>query len=140
MPTSVTTTIDTGQVEYSGPSDFDDNVVLTITGPRTIAAGTHVKAGTILARSVANPGKYIIYVKGGASDGNGVPAAVLTYPVEKASAGSGDVAIRPLKLGKVNKRRLVIDADGNSNNVDGVVMDLLRARQITVVDVSQASG
>lgn len=132
MSNMVTTSIDTGLPEFA-PGEFEDRV-LTVTGPKV------VKAGTILARSVANPAKFLIYVKGGAADGNGIAAAVLGYEVEKSTAGSGDIPVRPMVSGTVNKRRLVIDADGNSNNVDGVVMDALRARGFTVTDVSQASG
>ncbi len=139
MPTTTTDSNDYGQVEYGGDAVFEDRV-LTITGPRTIAANTHVKAGTLVARSVANPAKFIIYVKGGAADGNGIVAGVVTYPVEKASAGAGDVPVRVMVKGTVNRRRLVIDANGDASAVDGVVLDLMRARGIVTEDVVQANG
>lgn len=133
MPTTTTDSNDYGQVEYGGDAVFEDRV-LTITGPKV------VKAGTLVARSVANPAKFILYVKGGAVDGNGIVAGVLTYPVEKATAGSGDVPARVLVKGTVNRRRLVIDANGDASQVDGVVLDLMRARQIVTEDVTQANG
>lgn len=95
-------------------------------------AGT-VLEGTILARSTST-GKLIPYVKGGSSDGDGVPRAVLPYTVE--ATGAGDVPVRPIISGVVNVAKLVIHADGDAENIDGAVRDLLRATGIIPVDVN----
>lgn len=88
--------------------------------------------GTIFARSTAS-GKLIPYVKGGASDGNGVPVAVLLEPDGITRTGAGDVTgALVLTAGKVRKDKLVIDADGNSSNIDNVVMSLLQSQAISV--------
>ena len=96
-------------------------------------AGT-LKAGTILARSTAT-GKLVPYVKGGNTDGNGTPKAVLTYGVTRSTAG--DLPVRAMISGKVKLERLVIAADGDSSNVDAVVFDLLRAVGIVPLSVEQ---
>lgn len=94
-------------------------------------------AGTILARHSGTL-KFQIFAKGGSSNGNGIPKGVLTYEV--TATGSGDVAVRVLVEGKVNKNRLVIDADGDDSNIDGAVLDQLRDYKITAVDVQQLGG
>lgn len=96
-------------------------------------AGT-VKKGTILARHGGTL-KFIPYVKGGTDNANGVPRAVVTHDVE--AEGAGDVPVRVLAAGTVNQRRLVIHADGDAENIDGAVRDLLRATGIIPQDVEQ---
>ena len=50
--------------------------------------------------------------------------------------GAGDVTgALVLTAGKVRKDKLVIDADGNSSNIDNVVMSLLQSQGISVVSV-----
>lgn len=90
--------------------------------------------GTIFSRSTAS-GKLALYVKGGASDGNGVPVAILLES-SIARTGAGDVTgALVLTAGKVRKDKLVIDADGNSSNIDAVVMSLLQSQGISVMTV-----
>ena len=122
------TNIDSGSVLIEGGQFKDD--LITFAGEDTFVAGT------ILARSTAS-GKLILFVKGGVTDGNGVPVAVLTYDV--TATGAGDVAGRALIAGVVNKGRLVIDADGDDSNIDGAVIDDLRNVGIVPVTVSQLS-
>lgn len=87
--------------------------------------------GTIFSRSTAS-GKLALYVKGGATDGNGVPVAILLDSSINRT-GSGDVTgVLVLTSGKVRKDKLVIDADGNSTNIDAVVMSLLQSQGISV--------
>ena len=87
--------------------------------------------GTIFSRSTAS-GKLALYVKGGATDGNGVPVAILLESSINRT-GSGDVTgVLVLTSGKVRKDKLVIDADGNSTNIDAVVMSLLQSQGISV--------
>jgi hypothetical protein len=100
----------------------------------TLAGAGTIKAGTILARSTSTL-KLVKYVKGGSTNGNGVPCCVLPYEV--VAAGAGDFAVRVAMSGKLNQNRLVIDADGDDSNVDGAVRDQLRARNFEVEDVQQ---
>lgn len=114
--------IATTEIDYSGiaieKEEFLDGV-LTLAGADVIAAGT------ILARSTATD-KFVLYVQTDEpTAGNNVPAAVLTYAVEKTTAGSGDIPVRPLVRGHVNRGKLIIDADGDGDNVDDAVVQLL---------------
>jgi len=106
-----------------------------------IFAGTDTYAeGTILARFTtagANFGKLQLYAKGGSSNGNGVPQAILTY--ELSRTGAGDKQARVVTAGKFNKKRLVIDADGDDSNVDAVVLDLLREHGMLCEESQQLS-
>lgn len=95
---------------------FDDGL-LTFGG-----AGTVIE-GTILAIDSSTL-KFIPFVKGGATNDNGIPKAVLTYDV--TAAGAGDESVRVLVGGDVRQDRLVIDADGDNSNVDAAVLSQLR--------------
>lgn len=99
-------------------------------------AGT-VVAGTILARDSVSL-KLVPYVKGGATNENGIPKAVLTYDV--TAAGAGDVAIRDMVSGKLDASRLVIDADGDASNIDAAVLDQLRSYSLVAIDVTELSA
>lgn len=99
-------------------------------------AGT-VVAGTILARDSVSL-KLVPYVKGGATNENGIPKAVLTYDV--TAAGAGDVAIRDMVSGKLDASRLIIDADGDASNIDAAVLDQLRSYSLVAIDVTELSA
>jgi len=120
------TNIDVGNVILR-EADFEDGL-LTFTGAATIAAGT------ILARDSVSL-KYVPFVKGGVTNENGIPKAVLTYSV--TAAGAGDEAFRAMISGYVRKERLIIDADGDDSNVDNVVRDQLRDYDIVVQNVQE---
>ncbi len=124
-----TTEIDTGTFLLETGEQEDG--LLTFAG-----ADTYVK-GTILARHSGN-GKFVLFVKGGSSNGNGVAKAVLLD--DTTATGAGDVMVRALVEGRVVKSRLVIDADGDDSNIDGAVMDGLRDYGITPVIVGQLDG
>lgn len=109
--------------------EFRDDVI-TFAGADTFAKGT------ILARDSVS-GKLVLFVKGGSTNENGIPKAILTY--ELVATGAGDKNARVLVRGVVNKDRLVIDADGDASNVDSTVCDQLRDYGISPVDVSQLS-
>jgi hypothetical protein len=126
MSNSTTQTIDLCNVAIEQSVCEDE--LLTLGGAAT------VKAGTILARD-SSTGKLVIFVKGGSTNGNGVPKAVMTY--ETSADGAGDIPVRPLISGRVNRDRLVIHADGDDSNVDGAVADGLRAASIVPSHVSQ---
>ena len=102
----------------------------------TFGAGGTVVAGTILARDSSSL-KLVPYVKGGSTNENGIPKAVVTYDVTATAAG--DVPIRALESGEVRAERLVIDADGDNSNVDAAVLDQLRDYKIVAQDVQQLS-
>lgn len=98
----------------------------------TITDGsTDFAAGDTATLTVAADGKLVPFNPAGAA-GEQIPVAVLTYDVTKAS--SGDVAIRALVCGKVNKTRLVIDAGGSITNA---ICDQLRSISIIPIDVQQ---
>jgi hypothetical protein len=120
------TVIDNSSVELEG-GEFSDELV-TFAGTDTFAKGT------ILARDTSTQ-KLVLFVKGGSTNGNGIPAGVLTYPISRT--GAGDVKARVLIAGKVAKGRLVIDAQGDDSAIDGIVRDQLRSRGIVPVDVQQ---
>lgn len=123
MPVT-TTNVDIGNVILAY-GEFRD---YTLSG----TANDVIAEGTILARHATN-GNLILYEKGGSTNGNGVPSVLLTYPVTIPTGGS--IPVRALVSGVVRKERLIIDSDGNASNVDNAVIDLLRARGITPIDV-----
>lgn len=127
MMTNIRTAhIDIGAIEIDGAVHHDETV--TFDGEDTYLPGT------ILARDTVTD-KLVPYVKGGNTNGDGVPCAVLTYELYRSTAG--DVYARVLVSGHVNRHRLVIHADGDGSNVDETVLDLLRARGIVASKVHQ---
>lgn len=100
-----------------------------------VAPGT-VLAGTILARNSATQ-VLVPFVKG-AGDDTGVPKAVLLY--ELVTTEAGDTPVQALVTGVVNRRRLVIAADGDGSNVDATVLDQLRDFGITHRDAQQLAS
>ena len=96
-------------------------------------AGTVVE-GTILARDSVSL-KLVPFVKGGSTNENGIPKAIVTYDV--TATGAGDVAIRAGVAGSFRAEELVIDADGDASNVDNAVLDQLRAYGFTPIDVQE---
>lgn len=129
MANSTTTEIDTGSLQI-GQCEHEDGL-LTAAGPATF------KKGMILARDSVSL-KYVVFVKGGNTNENGIPKGVL--PSEHVAAGAGDLPVRPIISGVVNKDRLVIHADGDASNVDAKVVDQLRDYKITAQDVRQTAG
>ncbi len=120
------TNLDLGSVILKDGQFRDD--LLTFTG-----ADTYVE-GTILARDSVSL-KLIAFVKGGSTNGNGIPKAVLTYDV--TATGSGDITIRDMVSGTVSASRLVIDLDGDASNVDNAVIDQLRDYSLISIDVTE---
>jgi hypothetical protein len=117
---------DLGSVELEG-AVCDDELV-TFGGADTFAAGT------ILARD-SSTDKLVLFVKGGSTNGNGTPKAVLSYAV--TATGAGDVKSRVIVKGRVIRERLIIDADGTGENIDEVVLDQLRNYGIVASKVEQ---
>ena len=117
---------DLGSVILENAKFQDDE--LTFTG-----AGTVIE-GTILARDSVS-GLYVPFVKGGVTNENGIPKAVITYDV--IAAGAGDESIRAGVAGEYRKERLVIDADGDDSNIDKVVEDQLRDYNLVPINVTE---
>lgn len=103
----------------------------------TFAGADDLAPGTILARDTVS-NKLRLFVKGGSTNGNGIPCAVLTYRV--VATGAGDLKHRVLISGEVMKQALVIDADGTDVNIDGPVVDALRSRGIVPIEVQSLPG
>ncbi len=95
-------------------------------------AGTTLK-GTILARDTVTF-KMVAYVKGGATNGNGVANTVLMSDV--VTTGAGDYNVRGMTDGVVRQDHLVIAADGDASNVDHVERDGLRDYNVDVMIVT----
>lgn len=129
MANMTITNIDLGSVELEG-AVCDDELV-TFGGADTYAAGT------ILARDSLTD-KLVLFVKGGSTNGNGTPKAVLSYAV--TAAGPGDVKSRVIVKGRVIRERLIIDADGTGENIDEVVLDQLRNYGIVASKVEQLAN
>lgn len=108
-------------------AEFRDGLI-TFGGADTLAPGT------ILARDSVSL-KFVIFVKGGSTNENGIPKAILTHEV--VATGSGDVPARVAISGKFRKERLIIDADGDDSNIDGAVIDQLRDYGLVPVDVTE---
>ena len=108
---------------------FKDDIV-TFGGAGTLLAGT------ILARDSVSL-KLIPFVKGGSTNGNGIPKAVILDDL--TAAGAGDLPARPIVGGRLRSGDLVIDADGDASNVDAAVLDQLRDYNITALSTTQLS-
>ena len=100
----------------------------------TLAGADVIAPGTILARDSVSQ-KLVLFVKGGSTNQNGIPKAILTYQV--TSTGAGDVPIRAGVSGKFRKEKLIIDADGTGANVDAAVLDQLRDYSLVSVNVTE---
>lgn len=106
---------------------FEDDTV-------TFAGAATLKAGTILARDSVSL-KLVPYVKGGSTNENGIPKAVLRD--ELTAEGAGDLPCRPIIGGRIRKGDLVIDADGDASNVDAAVVDQLRDFAVIALGTTQ---
>lgn len=124
-----TTNIDTSPV-FIEQGIFEDGVL-------TLAGAATVKAGTILAVDSSTQ-KYVLFVKGGNTNENGIPKAVLTYDL--VVTGAGDQPVRVGLAGDVRLDKLIINADGDNSNIDKTVMDQLRDYGIVVRTVKNLSS
>lgn len=103
-------------------------------GPITFAGAGTLLEGTILAVDSVSL-KFVPFVKGGVTNENGTPQAVLTYEV--VATGAGDIQSRVGVAGSYRKERLVIDADGDDSNIDQAVIDQLRDYGLVPIDVQE---
>lgn len=127
MPTPVRTVWSSREGLILDNRGSESNVV-------TFAGAATLLAGTILAVDSVSL-KWVPYVKGGVTNQNGIPKAVLTYAL--TSTGAGDYRARALVAGDVAKDKLVINADGSDVNIDQAVKDLLRDYSIIVKEPAQ---
>lgn len=95
--------------------------------------GTNFALNDTATLTVAADGKLVPFTPSGAG-GVQRPIAVLQYDVTRADAG--DVRIRPIVGGRVNRTRLVIDAGGS---VTDAICDQLRHVGIVPLAVKQLS-
>ncbi len=117
------TNIDTSSVILKG-GEFQDDTL-------TFASGGTILEGTILARDSIS--KLLIpYVKGGATNEDGIPKAILTY--DATLAAPGDLPIRDMVSGTVRREKLIIFADGDASNIDADVLDELRVYTLVAID------
>lgn len=106
----------------------------------TFAGAGTVSALTLLARDTSTL-KWVPYVKGGATNGNGVASGVLVGEV--TATGAGDINTDIFIKGSFRLSKLVIHADraalDPSVNIDGAVKQLLRDYGILVLPVLSSS-
>ena len=108
----------------------------------TLTASSEVtyKRGSILARDTST-GLLVEYVKGGSTNGNGVPITVLSEEttVTAAEVSAGTCKVSCFTEATLRQDRLVIVADGDASNVDHVELDGLRNMNIDVSKVTDQS-
>lgn len=126
MPNLTITNNDIGSVILEEGKFNDD--LLTFTGAATVLEGT------ILARDSVSL-KLVPFVKGGSTNENGIPKAIITYDV--TATGAGDVAVRDMVSGSVRFPHLIIDADGDNSNIDKKVLDQLRDYSLVSINVQE---
>lgn len=100
-------------------------------GLMTAAGADTFLDNTFVARDTSTL-KFVPYVKGGSTNGNGVIYGVLLNGF--VAAGAGDTAVRIMVTGVVAKSKMVIDADGDSSNIDGAVKLTAKDNGIVIVD------
>lgn len=98
--------------------------------------GTDFSAGATATLTVTADGKLVPFNPAGAG-GAQRPLAVLTHDCSRT--GAGDVAIRAMISGKVNKNRLIIDVDGTGANITASILDQLRRAGVVAIDVKDMS-
>jgi hypothetical protein len=123
-PTKTTVAQETCQIRNC---EFADGVV-------TFAGADDFAEGTILARDSVSL-KFVLFVKGGATNQNGIPKVVLAHRL--VNTGAGDLPARVIVKGELKKEKLIIDADGTDANIDGAVIDQLQDYGITAVSLKQ---
>jgi hypothetical protein len=129
MPNPTSTAVDQGFVAL-GDNAYKDDLV-------TFGGAATLLAGCILARDTASL-KLVPFVVGGVTNGNGIPCCVLGEPL--TATGAGDLPIRVIISGRVNRSRLVINADGTNANLTKVHEDSLRSRAIVPEVVDQIAS
>lgn len=102
----------------------------------TWAATGDVAKGTLLALDTSTD-KYILFVQGGTTNGNGVASAVLPYDVTVSATGDEDHDV--IIGGELNSNKLIIAADGDNSNMTEAEIASLRDYGIIAKDVEDLS-
>lgn len=92
--------------------------------------------GTLLARDTSTQ-KLVPYVKGGATNGNGIINSILT--AELVAGAVQDYSVDVTISARVDKDLLIIDADGNASNIDAVLVDEMAKMSIYAQSYSKLS-
>lgn len=125
--------IETTDVQTSGvlirDGEYADGIL-------DIASAGTFREGLILARDSVSL-KFVPFVKGGNTNQNGIPKAVLPYDV--VAETSADQVVRVLTGGVLKRDRLIILADGDDSNVDSAVVDQLRDYGLRAEKTAQLS-
>ena len=132
MANMTRTVLDYGSIVLkSGNIQF---FTLTATSEKTL------KRGSILARDSVT-GFLVEYVKGGSTNGNGVPLTVLAEEttVTAAEVAAGLCKVSCFTEATLRQDGLVIIADGDASNVDYVELDGLRSMNIDTSKVTDQS-
>lgn len=128
MTDPIITNNDLGQVIVTGRAFQDNALYMAGAGPHSVLSGT------ILARDSVSL-KLVPFVKGGSTNENGIPKAVLGYAASKAA--SGDIQVRACIDGDLDSRKLIIHADGDGSNVDAKILDQLRDYDLIALPASE---
>jgi len=128
MPNIEITTNTTNGIRIWEPVHADD--VVNFAGAGTLLAGTILARDSISLRLVP-------FVKGGTTNANGVPVAVLEHDL--TAAGAAVLSVRPIVGGQIRSVQLIINADGDDSNVDAAVLDQLRDYGIIALFTAQLS-
>lgn len=97
---------------------------------------TDFAAGDIFNLPVVSNGKITVFNPAGAGGAQKIKG-VLTNEISRATAGNEP--FRMMVSGKVRKNRLIIDVDGDGDNITDAILDQLRGIGITPVDVPKQS-
>lgn len=129
MSNPVVTNIDYGHFLWRD-EQWEDHVL-------TFAGATTYSKGTVLARDTSTL-KWVPYVVGGVTNGNGTPRGVLMADV--TATGAGDMPCRVVIKGTVNRKRLIVAAAGDDSTITKLIEDMLRAYMICPISAAQLSA
>jgi hypothetical protein len=113
-----------------GDNAFKDDLV-TFAAPRRCSR-------VAFWRAIPRRLKLVPFVVGGSTNGNGIPCCVHREPL--TATGAGDLPFRVIISGRVNRSRLVINADGTNANLTKMHEDSLRSRSIVPEVVDQIAS
>lgn len=99
-------------------------------------SGTNYVTNDTVAFTVVAASGYRLFAVGGAN-GSGIPAAILTHELYKSSSGTLNTKV--CIGGKFRKHKLIVDADGDAENLTADHIDQLRQRGIYVLTVQDLS-
>lgn len=121
-----------------GSSDDDLNftalgVTVTVTDPGSGTAFDDADTADLVV--AAQSGTPLVPFDPAGTGGEQEPLSVLTYEVARTSGGTE--RIRALVQGEVDKTKLLIDVDGDGDNITAIHLDKLRAAGIFARDMTE---